>query len=349
MKKTRLLFLGLPLIAGLIFSSGAYAQYEVPFANITVDGSVGDWASVPDTVLGVPDGTDFAVTFSVAWNHQSLFLLFQVEDDTAVVYKTPEATGIDAWNVDNIEIDIDADNSKLVWTTGGAYYDGLNDFHLRIFRDTLYEFSTGEWANAIGVIPDLGNFQITDPPATKGVWDTTYMDGLVGMGADMATVETGTGYIYEIAFPFNGFLTKADASMDSTDFAIDSLIGLRVMVKDNDKATNGVDASASWGGTAWKDPSSWGTIILTDAMTNIDDAEVAEIAVYPNPVADVLTVVGEQINAVQIMNITGNIMVNEMFGGVSKAEIGLSSLASGLYIIQVETNGGVVTQTVIKE
>ncbi len=345
MKKIKLLLLGLPLIAGLLFSSGAYAQYQVPFANITVDGAVSDWSAVPDTVLGVPNGTDFAVTLSMAWDNQNLYFLFQVEDDTAVVYKTPEASGIDSWNVDNIEIDIDADNSKL----SGGNYDGVNDFHLRIFRDTLYEFSTGEWTNTIGVIPELGNFQVEDPPVSKGVWGTTYVDGLVGMGANMVTVETGTGYIYEMAFPFNEFIVNADASMDSTDFAVDSLIGLRIMVKDNDKATNSVDASVAWGGTAWDDPSSWGTIILTDGMTDISEPEIAEIALYPNPVADVVTIEGNGLGSVQVSNIAGNVVLVEELNGVSNADVDLSSLVSGFYIIQIEADGELITKTIIKE
>jgi len=349
MKKIRLLLLGLPLIAGLLFSSGAYAQYQVPFANITVDGTVDDWSAVPDTVLGIPDGTDFTVTFSIAWDHQNLYFLFQVEDDTAVVYGTPEAAGINSWNVDNIELDIDADNSKLVWTSDGAAYDGVNDFHLRIFRDTLYEFSTGQWTNTIGVIPDLGNFEVDNPPVSKGVWDTTYVDGLVGMGANMATVETGTGYIYEMAFPFNDFIVNADPSMDATDFAVDSLIGLRIMVKDNDKATDGVDASVAWGGTAWKDPSSWGTIILTDGMTDISEPEIAEIALYPNPVADVVTIEGNGLGSVQVSNIAGNVVLVKELNGVSNADVDLSSLVSGFYIVQIEADGEVITKTIIKE
>lgn len=77
-------------------------------------------------------------------------------------------------------------------------------------------------------------------------------------------------------------------------------------------------------------------------FVGIDDPSAAQepaIAVYPNPAVDVVTVETAQLKSVQLMDMTGRV-VKEQSAKNDKVEIPVSSLAKGLYFLNIEALSG---------
>ncbi len=72
--------------------------------------------------------------------------------------------------------------------------------------------------------------------------------------------------------------------------------------------------------------------------------------IYPNPTDGVVFIKSKQLDNVTVCvyGINGSVMLQKSISGVS-SEINLSDLASGIYILQVEAEGGVFTKRIIKK
>jgi hypothetical protein len=83
-----------------------------------------------------------------------------------------------------------------------------------------------------------------------------------------------------------------------------------------------------------------------DCALGIDDSEIVQAVIYPNPVRDLLTIESkESIESIQIYSILGELIASEM--GVS--QIDFSSYAKGVYFLKVDSKKGSVFQKVMKE
>jgi hypothetical protein len=196
------------------------------------------------------------ITYKLARDLQNIYVLFEVEDDTAAVLGRGDYSDEGFWAVDNVELFFDMDNGKDVWSgSGGAAYDD-NDFQLRIHRDTIVELTADDWPNVLGKIPTIPNAPNSESP----VYGQDHLGGLPGLGIELELVETANGYFQEIAIPIN-FLTAADPELSIGDFIDETVIGFRAQVRDMDAV--GVDMMETFPeGSHWKDPSSWANMIL---------------------------------------------------------------------------------------
>lgn len=88
-------------------------------------------------------------------------------------------------------------------------------------------------------------------------------------------------------------------------------------------------------------------IELKDA-SGLATAETAEakVAVYPNPVSEVLFLKGISKANVKIYNMAGQLLHSET---ISNGQVNMSRLAKGLYLVTVEAGGKVTTHKVVKK
>lgn len=90
---------------------------------------------------------------------------------------------------------------------------------------------------------------------------------------------------------------------------------------------------------------------LYDDFLSVREAELsALISIYPNPVQDRLNIELDQgltIKAVQIFDLAGKRLVSSNEEGVSLS-LDVSNLNSGMYLIQMQTSKGLVTQQFVK-
>lgn len=101
--------------------------------------------------------------------------------------------------------------------------------------------------------------------------------------------------------------------------------------------SSGQNSVGEWGET---------TIISFATQTDgMDDNEVVEFAVSPNPADCYLRIIGEDINNVRIINMTGQVVYKEDVNG-AEAIISTENLEPGVYFVTVN---GVSTKKIIKK
>ena len=74
----------------------------------------------------------------------------------------------------------------------------------------------------------------------------------------------------------------------------------------------------------------------------------AEIDVYPNPTQGEVTLKGEGINHIRIFNLYGQTVYNDKAEG-NQVRIDLSNLASGIYMMHIDTENGQVVKQIVVE
>lgn len=91
-------------------------------------------------------------------------------------------------------------------------------------------------------------------------------------------------------------------------------------------------------------------------MLNLDDLilgtatlETTTVAYYPNPVEDILNLkTKEAIDSVMVYNVTGQ-KVSNIKLSANNTEVNFSNLASGVYIVEVNSNGNVENLKIVKK
>ena len=89
----------------------------------------------------------------------------------------------------------------------------------------------------------------------------------------------------------------------------------------------------------------WIDDITVGAVLDIESAEEANIAIYPNPVRDMLTVNGENVKNVEIIDVNGRVVLNSNRAG----QIDMSELSDGVYMVRVMSENGVSTKKIVKK
>ena len=77
----------------------------------------------------------------------------------------------------------------------------------------------------------------------------------------------------------------------------------------------------------------------------VNEVNNVNVAVYPNPVSDVLNIRGEGIQQIELMDVNGRTVMTS--GATS--QLNLDGMAAGLYMVRVITNDGVHTQKIVKK
>ena len=89
----------------------------------------------------------------------------------------------------------------------------------------------------------------------------------------------------------------------------------------------------------------WIDDITVGAVLDIESAEEANIAIFPNPVRDMLTVNGENVKNVEIIDVNGRVVLNSNRAG----QIDMSELSDGVYMVRVMSENGVSTKKIVKK
>lgn len=200
----------------------------VPMATATpaIDGDIGEFAGLPSYAIpfsnlwegATDDAADLTGTFQVMYDDQFLYVAVDVEDNVVVSNIAPnDIKG--HWRSDSVEITIDPQGP------------GVSEHTLTTFKTGIFPFDTE------------GNVQgERDADANQGPLSLTAPD------MQIASSHTDTGYILEVAIPWNavpGTLQPGD------DF------GFNVLIYDCDKAEAAIGENCNEARTAW---SAWGQI-----------------------------------------------------------------------------------------
>ena len=110
------------------------------------------------------------------------------------------------------------------------------------------------------------------------------------------------------------------------------------------------------GTIAWLDiqmtiPCNCNTAMVTFWVTPLDpdgivENKSSEINVFPNPATDAITIEGEDLQSITIVDMSGRVVMN--VPAENSMNVRLDGLKSGVYIIVVESKKGLAKQTLIK-
>ena len=76
-------------------------------------------------------------------------------------------------------------------------------------------------------------------------------------------------------------------------------------------------------------------------IENVNDINVA---IYPNPVSNVLNVEGEGIEQVEVMDLNGRVILTS-----AATSLNLENLASGVYMVRVIAAEGIHVEKIVKK
>ncbi|MCD4768717.1 MAG: T9SS type A sorting domain-containing protein [Bacteroidales bacterium] len=127
---------------------------------------------------------------------------------------------------------------------------------------------------------------------------------------------------------------------------ISSIIGFMIGFGDN-------PASADYwvwpSGGQDNNPNTWADLIFFNTQSNNNYQEKDKnISIFPNPNNGIITIETKNIQAIEIIDITGK-LVKQIRETSNKIQIDLSSLHKGIYFIKIKTEKGIVTEKIILE
>lgn len=102
--------------------------------------------------------------------------------------------------------------------------------------------------------------------------------------------------------------------------------------------------------------SNYGAILLDNitvtAAAGTNDFLASKLSIYPNPANDVINVANADnilINGVEIVDLNGRTVKVAKYNGVSDAQVNISDLASGMYMMTVSSDQGTLTKKIVKQ
>ncbi|WP_026450705.1 T9SS type A sorting domain-containing protein [Aequorivita capsosiphonis] len=123
---------------------------------------------------------------------------------------------------------------------------------------------------------------------------------------------------------------------------VDGLLGTAIAISPNGKFI------AGWVNGAPPFAEGW-MVYLDDLILGTNTVSENTISFYPNPIADVMHINSKEIiDSVEVYTISGQRVSNITFNN-NHTQLNLSSLASGVYLVKVSSNGSIENLKVVKQ
>lgn len=294
------------------------------YVSQTLNGCEGPRASITVTVsntykifqVGTPPTLDG--TIEGIWNTASVLPLNATKAVAGAVSNANDLSGYAKllWDASNVYVLAVVTDDTKQNDSQNSYDDDAVEFYFDINNDKATTYGNNDVQYSFGwndgaIVGAL--------PSGRSTADITY-----------SSVSTTNGYIIEASIPWTT-LQGAPATGQK--------IGLDFMINDDDDGT-GRDGKLSWNAAtdnAWQDASIFGTAVLSDLVTSINDLETINFAVYPNPVKDVIKVQGlESGFTYTLMDNSGRLIQS----GQARETIAVENLESGVYGLMIQHGQG---------
>ena len=92
--------------------------------------------------------------------------------------------------------------------------------------------------------------------------------------------------------------------------------------------------------------------ITTTGTMSVNDVLSSKFSVYPNPASNFLNITSGdalQLNSVKITDINGRVVLENTLGSTDSAQINIANLATGVYVVSINSNEGIATKKFIKK
>ncbi|RZJ71331.1 MAG: T9SS type A sorting domain-containing protein [Flavobacterium sp.] len=92
--------------------------------------------------------------------------------------------------------------------------------------------------------------------------------------------------------------------------------------------------------------------ITTQTAAGLKDQLASQVSVYPNPATTIVTISNNNnilVDGVQIIDVNGRTVKSVTFDGVTSAEVNVSDIAAGIYMMTISSDKGTMTKKIIKK
>jgi hypothetical protein len=92
--------------------------------------------------------------------------------------------------------------------------------------------------------------------------------------------------------------------------------------------------------------------IVYNTELGVKTSLISNLSIYPNPATDVVNIASSEtasLYGVQITDINGRVVKTVKYNGVESAQVNVSELANGVYIMSVTSDKGTSTQKIVKK
>jgi hypothetical protein len=292
------------------------------------------------------------------------------------VHTTGHSENFDSYNAGDYIVASDPSNWD-VWpggTPGGAYDMQVTDVQgnggnsLQVFNsdgtDIVLEFgeeiSTGHFYYSMDMfIVNEGyiNFQEDTVIGTAWNMSVTFIAGVINIDVDGASVLTGS---YNGSNPagntvWNTFKFDCDYSTGTWEVFADGVSQGTFVNPDPVASVNiypgaGVEYyldNVEWGKLGCPSTTRTEAVVTVEDCSSIGELLFKDLNIYPNPNNGLFTITNSQeITDVIITDLQGKIVYNSRNINLNKVNVELNNLERGMYMINIETNDGMITKTV---
>jgi hypothetical protein len=266
---------------------------------------------------------DFEGKFKVSWDENYLYVLVEILDN---MLSDDHADPLQNWwDDDCLEVFIDEDRS------GGDHERNTNAFayHVSLFYDAIDLSSTGSGIN--------------------------YKDHI---NVDMDTLG-GNRYLWEMAIKiYDQDYNNANPEASRLQLYNEKLMGFTIAYCDNDEAIfrenfiGSVYVPQANYNDSYKNADFFGTMLLKADNTGIGLKESDPIfKVYPSPSSSIIKIESREGNYpqyIEIYDLKGSLLIKKN-PGTSNAEIDISELKSGIYMLMIKTAGKNYFEKIVKK
>lgn len=233
----------------------------------------------------------------------------------------------------NVNAQVTVNFPNTTW--GGAYlskaYDPgkLQGVLTSINVNVVLNASTSStWADDFTVIVTTG----------LGVDDIVHLQA--GGASDFGALESAewpTGGSSTVGTVCNGVITL----LEPIDFTANQ--DLQVWFGNGYSNATGTN-SGSWSGSF--------TLNGVSEVLSTSDFTASKFSVYPNPANDIVTISNDAnfaINAVTVSDLNGRTVKSVKLNGESSAQVNVSDLAAGIYMMDISSDQGTATKKIVKK
>ena len=91
--------------------------------------------------------------------------------------------------------------------------------------------------------------------------------------------------------------------------------------------------------------------VTTCSPVGIDEQSATSVNIHPNPTTGklIISIAGQTASSVTLRNSLGQVLLSGNISSTNQIELDLSSYPAGIYFLQLEVNGQVITKQVLKE
>lgn len=92
-------------------------------------------------------------------------------------------------------------------------------------------------------------------------------------------------------------------------------------------------------------------VVVTTSTLGVNSNLASQFSVFPNPATNVININNADnilVNGVEIIDINGRTVKSAKFDGVSNAQINISDLATGMYMMNIASDKGTTTKKIVK-